>query len=580
MPNLEIGNMNIRIKADASGMKTAGKAIKKFQEDTQRRIEKMNRLKVSPVARMIDRLSGPAKKIESSLNRLSKKTVTVMVKAKDMTGGVIDKIMSPLTLLGAGAGVYGLGKVTLGAAMDFETQMVGMEHWLKGNKALANDFVGWLDTFAAKTPFEMGDLFPAGARAIGVSEGDIGMAKRLIGLSADMAGLTPGKTVQDAMEALADAQMGEFERMKEFNMKFTKEKMDAAGGFAGFMAQAEKKFSGGADKLSQTAKGRLSTITDFFKTQFRSAGQGMLEAMSPRLKKITDWFDNNANTVARWKDSLVRFGREGFEKLLSWGERAFNRIKKIIEDPGFKNADWGGKFNILLDEMINIVVPKATEAGLKIGISLGKGVANGILSAIQEDQTTAIIMGLYIGSKAPGGPWGKVATALGISSIPFDKRVIEQKKTDARMKGWDKAAESIYDKMGQTPDGEPILKGNFTMGVSKKEAFGDIITGPTHALIGEAGPELVLPLSQRMRSRALDLYQQAGRYLGVRPFADGGFAGLTPAIAGSHSSGGINVTVDGVTVNVNPNEIDEDALSYRIGKQIVNKVKKAIENRV
>ncbi|MCL6625518.1 MAG: hypothetical protein K6T68_02890, partial [Alicyclobacillus shizuokensis] len=254
---------------------------------------------------------------------LSKMVARPVVRLKDETIHGISRIKESLLslqgLAAVGLGAFGIHKfseATLGAAMDFETQLVSMEHWLDGNKALAQEFTGWLDQLAAKTPFEMEDLFPSGARAIGVSEGDLDMAKRLITLAADMAGLTPGKTVKDAMEALADAQMGEFERMKEFNMKFTKEQMDAVGGFEGFLRQAESKFAGGAEKLSQTAKGRISTITDFVKTQFRSAGQGMLESLNPRLQKITDWFDNNQDTVAMWKSKLISLGRETFEGML------------------------------------------------------------------------------------------------------------------------------------------------------------------------------------------------------------------------------------------------------------------------
>lgn len=46
-------------------------------------------------------------------------------------------------------------------------------------------------------------------------------------------------------------------------------------------------------------------------------------------------------------------------------------------------------------------------------------------------------------------------------------------------------------------------------------AAGGIVTSPHLGLVGEAGPELILPLSARMKGRALDLWQQAGEYLGV-----------------------------------------------------------------
>ncbi len=52
-------------------------------------------------------------------------------------------------------------------------------------------------------------------------------------------------------------------------------------------------------------------------------------------------------------------------------------------------------------------------------------------------------------------------------------------------------------------------------------ADGDIITKPHLGVVGEAGPEAIIPLSPSRRSRALDLWQQAGQWLGVRLHAAG-----------------------------------------------------------
>lgn len=56
-------------------------------------------------------------------------------------------------------------------------------------------------------------------------------------------------------------------------------------------------------------------------------------------------------------------------------------------------------------------------------------------------------------------------------------------------------------------------------------ATGGILTRPHLGLVAEAGPEAIIPLSTRMRARALALYEETGRRLGVRPYAEGGFAG-------------------------------------------------------
>jgi len=56
-------------------------------------------------------------------------------------------------------------------------------------------------------------------------------------------------------------------------------------------------------------------------------------------------------------------------------------------------------------------------------------------------------------------------------------------------------------------------------------ANGGMIDRPHIGLVGEAGPEAIIPLSSERRGRALDLYAQTGMALGVRPYADGGVVG-------------------------------------------------------
>ncbi len=60
-----------------------------------------------------------------------------------------------------------------------------------------------------------------------------------------------------------------------------------------------------------------------------------------------------------------------------------------------------------------------------------------------------------------------------------------------------------------------------------KHAIGGILTRPHLGLIAEAGPEAIIPLSARMRDRAMDLWLETGRRLGVRPYAEGGLVGTT-----------------------------------------------------
>lgn len=53
-------------------------------------------------------------------------------------------------------------------------------------------------------------------------------------------------------------------------------------------------------------------------------------------------------------------------------------------------------------------------------------------------------------------------------------------------------------------------------------ANGDIVTGPLLSWVGEDGPEAIIPLGSKRRSRGLSLWERAGEMLGVKKYADGG----------------------------------------------------------
>ena len=58
-------------------------------------------------------------------------------------------------------------------------------------------------------------------------------------------------------------------------------------------------------------------------------------------------------------------------------------------------------------------------------------------------------------------------------------------------------------------------------------ALGGFIYGPELSWVGEDGPEAIIPLGSKRRSRGLELYEQVGEVLGVARNAEGGLYGLT-----------------------------------------------------
>lgn len=133
---------------------------------------------------------------------------------------------------------------------------------------------------------------------------------------------------------------------------------------------------------------------------------------------------------------------------------------------------------------------------------------------------------------------------------------------------WDQSKENIQQNMAQlgifsSSMIEAAQNGNDT----PQYANGGIITKPHMGLVGEAGPEAIIPLSGGKRGRGLSLWEKAGRALGVLPYADGGIVGsqsYTPqtvsysadnsAAGVAINMGGLNFSFEGVDVR-NPENV-------------------------
>lgn len=98
-------------------------------------------------------------------------------------------------------------------------------------------------------------------------------------------------------------------------------------------------------------------------------------------------------------------------------------------------------------------------------------------------------------------------------------------------------------------------KKNVTISATKN-ANGGYIGEKTLSWLGEEGyPEMVIPFAPHRRQRALDLYEQTGKMLGVSAHANGGMVGGGSAPVISTGNGGsgekVEVSVGNITISVN-----------------------------
>ena len=127
-----------------------------------------------------------------------------------------------------------------------------------------------------------------------------------------------------------------------------------------------------------------------------------------------------------------------------------------------------------------------------------------------------------------------------------------------------------------------------------QSAEGRIVNRPLLSWVGEDGPEAIIPLGSKRRGRGLELWERAGKALGVREFADGGIVGSgtvfrppEPAENRPVSSGGnITVQIDGITFQIDVHGSEGDAASAFAGKQdeivqnVVTKIRRGLEEEL
>lgn len=353
--------------------------------------------------KLIDNLSAPMKKALQSFTQMDKVANTTSKSADRMTrsavaagssfsrmGAAANKALtgisaqasntsSALTGVGlavgavvAGAGALKVVKDSLKGASDIEQNTTAMEHFIgltqgaEKAKEATKSYVEYLEKNATLTPFETGDVMNAGRRLINVTSGDIDQAKQLLTVSENMAALNPGKSLMDAVEALADMKTGEMERMKEFGFKITAEDVEKAGGGAKgamklMLTDVAKTFEGGADKLSKTSLGMWGVVTGSFKSGIAKMGVEALNRLSPQLDKLSKAFSSGAldkyfnmgsAALVRLTEKAIAFGNWLVE-IQPRVAAVFSDISKDIASLTEKFGGVGGAAKSVVDYLLN-----------------------------------------------------------------------------------------------------------------------------------------------------------------------------------------------------------------------------------
>lgn len=278
----------------------------------------------------------------------------------DKMGSVVNKISGTAVKLGAigAAGIGGLGAYAIKGAADMEKYRNVLETVLKDEKQAAETMT-WANKFANVTPFQNAEVIEG---VVKLSSFDI--PKEHIKYIGDLAA-AKGKSLDQAVEAILDAQVGEFERLKEFGIttreidKFSQKVgntsiFNAKGQVKDFKAlrvilkaMINDKFGGAMEKQANTFYGAMSTSIGTMKSAITQiAGIGL------DGKVITgSMFDYIQQKAVGLANHLVKMQEDG--TIDRWTRKIGSAFEQMI--PQIESAWKSFKDNWSKEDVENII---------------------------------------------------------------------------------------------------------------------------------------------------------------------------------------------------------------------------------
>lgn len=268
--------------------------------------------------------------------------------AETSLDGAISKVKNITLAMASVVGGFAV-KTGLGQAMDIEGYKMQLETATKSTEK-AGKLMASAIKFANETPFTTGEVVESTAKmeAYGLS------SQKWLKDVADMAGAT-NKSIDQATEAMADAVMGEFERLKEFGIKkevviaqatkkYGKAVVSGKRGEAKkreaieatLQAIMQEKYKGGAEKQAKTLKGLWSTIvgvTQISLAKIIGITDKGTERQGSVYAKLKEQLGRVVAVLNRWQedgtiDRIAAQATKAVEMMITFFHKLFNFVGK------------------------------------------------------------------------------------------------------------------------------------------------------------------------------------------------------------------------------------------------------------
>lgn len=307
----------------------------------------------------LDRMSGPVKKIGGSLAAANVRLQAFSARIEGGMGRIAafgDKLMSLRNIV-AGSLAVGIARDLGGAVIDtvsnFERMGAVLENTL-GSQSAAQRVMSDLNAFAERTPFAVDQLTDSWVRL--ANQGFRPNMEQMTMLG-DLAAST-GKDITQLSEAVLDAQVGEFERLKEFGIRAEKD----------------------GDRVRFTFKGITQEVdftTGSIQQYLLSLGQaeGVQGSMAKIMGTMAGATSNFGDLVTRLKLTIGEQLRPQLMGMIETGQRmvswAIDAVKWIGANREQVGA-WARVLGVAAGAMLGVVLAAKTMAGITAMIAAVK----------------------------------------------------------------------------------------------------------------------------------------------------------------------------------------------------------------
>ena len=311
----------------------------------------------------IDNKTGELKVIQKEIDGLNNKVNSTSTSA--------DKFAKRLTdMAHAAVGIYAINKAfeateniiksLIDTASEFE-RFDTILTTLEGSSKKAQKSMDWIVDFASTTPYQLNQVTDSFVKLKSYGIDPVDKTLRTLGDAAS----AMGKDLNQAVEAMADAVVGENERLKEFGIRAAQQGdkiayswTDASGKMKNIVVKNNSevikstlnaifnsKYAGAMEAQSKTYAGMLSNMSDnWTKFQMELMDDGAFVAVKALIKTMGDEFNRvyknilentgefNNSFGSYIHDAIITIGKfaNAFEGVALVTSTVFNSIKTVV----------------------------------------------------------------------------------------------------------------------------------------------------------------------------------------------------------------------------------------------------------